>query len=59
MRIATTAGLWVFASVLRRTELSNNVLIQDAGGYRRTPKMTPGVKWSQVQILLADLHLPL
>jgi len=52
-RIATALNLCLSASIRRHTETSSELLRRDVPEHPRTPNMTLGVKWSQVQILSA------
>jgi len=45
--------LSVFGPIPPRTETASDLYKRDTGGCARIPKMTLGVKWSQVQMLSA------
>ena len=54
-RIATALNLCLSRSIRRHTEMTSELLRWDVREHPRTPNMTLGVKWSQVQILSARL----
>src|SRR5258707_438477 len=49
-RIATALNLWVFGTARREKQMHSNLRGRDVREHPRTPNMTLGVKWSQVQI---------